>query len=447
MNISTFGAGYVGLVTGVCFAELGNTVLCYDIDEKKIAMLQKGNLPIFEPGLQELVGQNVRAGRLRFTTNPEEAGTFGTLHFIAVGTPSQDDGQANLSYVFAAAETIGRFLVKDRTIVVTKSTVPVGTGKRVHEIIAAELTKRNHQYSFAVVSNPEFLREGNAIQDFLEPDRIVVGAAEDWARKSMEALYFPLTRNGHQLFSVTRESAEMSKYAANAMLATKISFINQIANLCENVGADVEDVRTIIAADHRIGPHFLSPGVGYGGSCFPKDVQALSMLADAAGCPANLIRVVGAVNEEQKKRFATTVLRALGEEIRGTPIAVWGLSFKPNTDDMRAAPSLTIIEALLERGASMTAYDPVAEKQARLHLGDRITYADDMYASLIGAQALVIITDWPQFKEPDFPRMRSLMAKPLIVDGRNIYEPSRMREMGFTYLSVGRSAVNSELGI
>lgn len=440
MKISIFGSGYVGLVSGACFAELGNYVLCCDIDKKKIDDLKNGIIPIYEPGLEEIVKRNIKDGRLSFSVSPIEAVDFGEIIFIAVGTPPRDYGNADLKYVYSVAETIGEHLNQNDVIIVDKSTVPVGTSDEVREIIEKKLKNRGENFNFAVVSNPEFLKEGSAIEDFMRPDRVVIGVNENWAKKKMEELYSSLTKNGHPIFSMDTRSAEMSKYAANALLATKISFINQIANLCEMVGADVEEVRKAISADRRIGHHFIYPGIGYGGSCFPKDVQALSALAKKFGYLTHLVEAVEMVNETQKEILAKKLLKELGN-IDGLKIAVWGLSFKPNTDDMRSAPSIAIIEKLLAKGAKICAYDPIATEEAKKIFNNRIEFSENMYDFLKGAEALLLITEWPQFKEPDFIKIKNFLNRPLVVDGRNIYSPAKMREMGFTYISIGRSDV------
>jgi UDPglucose 6-dehydrogenase len=431
------GVGYVGLVSGTCFAELGNDVLCCDIDERKIDMLEKGEIPIYEPGLQEMVHRNVQEKRIHFSTDLKKAVDFGDLIFIAVGTPAKDFGQSDLKYVYSVAKTIGEHLDKDRKIIVNKSTVPVGTAQEVTKIISDELKKRNVSYEFSVVSNPEFLKEGDAIDDSLRPDRVVIGANEDWAQKVMTELYQPITKNGHPIFLMDTASSEMSKYAANGMLATKISFINQIANLCEIVGADVEEVRKAICADKRIGNYFLYPGVGYGGSCFPKDVQALAALGKKYGYLAHLVEATETTNEQQKEVLANKVIKEMGD-IDGKKIAIWGLSFKPKTDDMRCAPAINIIEKLLAKGAKITAYDPVAMENAKKIFNSRICFVDEMYDCLDDAEALIIITEWSQFREPDFSKIKSKLKFPRIFDGRNIYSPERMKEYGFNYISIGR---------
>lgn len=443
MKISIFGAGYVGLVTGTCFSELGNEVMCHDIDLKKIENLQNGVIPIYEPGLEELVLRNVRDKRLLFSTSPQEAVKFGEIIFIAVGTPSKEYGQADLSFVFNVAAEIGSCLDESGKIIVVKSTVPVGTNGEIEKIIKESLSERNLDIDFAVASNPEFLKEGEAIDDFMKPDRIVVGVEKKWAKNKMKELYMSLADNGHPIFFVDIATSEMSKYAANAMLATKISFINQVANLCDIVGADVEGVRKIICADERIGKHFLQPGVGYGGSCFPKDVQALAVLAKKHGYLPHLLEAVEQVNEAQKDLMAKKIIKKL-ENVEDKKIAIWGLSFKPKTDDMRYAPAINLIEKLIAKGVQISAYDPIALHEAKKVFGNRITYCLDMYECLQDADALVIVTEWPQFKEPDFLKMKKLLKKELIFDGRNIYSPAKMEELGFGYIGIGRPEVKKE---
>lgn len=426
-------------MSGACFAELGNEVLCCDINEEKIKNLNSGEIPIYEPGLKEIIERNSKQGRLKFSADSKEAVKFGDILFIAVGTPQKYYGAPDLKYVHDVAEVIGENLDKERKIIVNKSTVPAGTAKEVKNIVAEELKRRGMNFDFAVVSNPEFLKEGDAINDFMKPDRVVVGVEEEWARKIMEELYSPLTKNGHPIFFMDAVSSEMSKYAANALLAAKISFINQIANLCEITGADVEEVRRAISADKRIGHHFIYPGIGYGGSCFPKDVQALAVLAKKFGYTAHLIEAIEAVNNEQKEILAKKIINEMGD-LDDKKIAVWGLSFKPQTDDMRSAPSINIIERLLAKGAKIFAYDPAAILEARKIFNNRVEYVLEMYDCLKAAEALVLITEWPQFKEPDFNKMKKLMKNPVIFDGRNIYSPARMKELGFKYISVGRQA-------
>ncbi len=442
MKLCVIGTGYVGLVTGTCFAEMGNDVTCVDIDEAKIAGLLEKVLPIYEPGLQEILDRNLDEGRLAFTTDLAAGVAKSLLLFIAVGTPEGEDGSADLQHVLAVARSIGQVLDGYR-IVITKSTVPVGTAELVRQAIQAELDARGVELEFDVVSNPEFLKEGNAVQDCLKPDRIVVGTDNVRTAEILKELYAPFTRTNHPVLTMDVRSAEMTKYAANAMLATKISFINEIANICERLGADVGAVRLGIGADSRIGYQFLFPGVGYGGSCFPKDVKALIQAARRAGWDAKVLEAVEAVNGRQKEVLAEKILAHLASE--GTDpatvtVAVWGLAFKPNTDDMREAPSLTIIRRLLAAGARVRAYDPVAGETARHALGEPagLIYCATNYEALEGAHALAICTEWGAFRRPDFERMRGLMADPVIFDGRNIYEPAEMRKKGFTYFGMGR---------
>jgi len=442
MKLCIVGTGYVGLVTGTCFAEMGNDVVCVDIDAAKIAGLQEKKLPIYEPGLQEILDRNVDEGRLTFNTDLAEASADRLILFVAVGTPEGEDGSADLQHVLAVARSIGQVMTEYR-IVVTKSTVPVGTAELVRGAIQAELDARGADVEFDVVSNPEFLKEGNAVQDCLKPDRIVVGTDNVRTAELLKELYGPFTRTNHPVIVMDVRSAEMTKYAANAMLATKISFINEIANLCERVGADVANVRLGIGADSRIGYQFLFPGVGYGGSCFPKDVKALIQTAKKVGYETRIMEAVEAVNARQKAVLAEKILAhftAEGTDPAQATVAVWGLAFKPNTDDMREAPSLTIIGKLLETGVKVRAYDPVAEETTRRTLGERpgLVYSPTNYDALQGAHALAICTEWGAFRRPDFERMKSLMADPVIFDGRNLYEPKDMRRHGFTYFGIGR---------
>jgi len=432
MKIAVVGAGYVGLVTGICLAESGNDVICVDIDEEKINKLSRGEVPFYEPGLEELLGRNVKEGRLRFTTSLEEGVQNSLLIFIAVGTPSKKDGSADLRAVFAVAEGIGKAM-NGYKIITTKSTVPVGTTRRVKEIISS-LTK----HEFDVVSNPEFLKEGNALNDFMKPDRVVIGVEDVQVAEILKELYAPFVRTENPIIVMDIESAEMTKYAANALLATKISFMNEIANLCEQVGADVENVRKGIGADKRIGYQFLFPGVGYGGSCFPKDVKALIKLAKNCGYELKIAKAVDEVNFSQRERFFQKIYNHFDGKLERKKIAVWGLSFKPGTDDMREAPSITIIDKLLEHGAEVHVHDPKANDTAKSIFGNRIFYDNDYYEPLDGADALVLVTEWPEFRNPDFERMKELMKSPVVFDGRNIYNPNKLREIGFTYYGVGR---------
>ena len=435
MKLCVVGTGYVGLVTGTCFAESGNDVICVDIDARKIAALRAGEVPIYEPGLTELIKRNVAQQRLTFQTDLVDAVRRSTICFIAVGTPEGKNGQADLSAVIAVAEQIGAAMDGYR-VIVDKSTVPVGTAARVAEIIRSRT-----RHEFDVVSNPEFLKEGAAIEDFQRPDRVVIGHSGERARAVMNELYSPFVRTGNPILFMSPESAEMTKYAANAMLAARISLINEIANLCEAVGSDVEDVRRGVGLDRRIGPAFLFPGVGYGGSCFPKDVKALITMAEASDVAPRVLRAIDEVNAAQKRRLFDKVNRHFGGALSGRCLAVWGLSFKPRTDDMREAPSVTLIESLLAAGAHVQAHDPVAVAVAKQIFDDRIAYHDVAYDALRGADALLIVTEWPEFKQPDFARMKTLMRQPVIFDGRNLYETGAMRDLGFTYYAVGRPPV------
>lgn len=437
MKVTIVGTGYVGLVTGACLAEVGNDVLCLDLDTAKIATLQAGGIPIYEPGLEDMVKRNAAAGRLRFTTDIEQAVAHGAIQFIAVGTPPGEDGSADLQYVVAAARSIGR-LMDNSKLVVDKSTVPVGTADRVREAIADELAKRDARISYSVVSNPEFLKEGAAIEDFMRPDRIVVGADDENAAQMMRQLYKPFQRNHERMIVMDVRSAELTKYAANAMLATRISFMNELANLAEVLGADIELVRQGMGSDPRIGYHFLYPGVGYGGSCFPKDVKALQRTAQEHGMNLRVLAAVEDANEAQKKRLVAKTVRHLGENLTGKHLALWGLSFKPNTDDMREAPSVEIIEGLLARGATITAYDPIACHEASKLLGGRINYATNPMDALEGADALLIVTEWKEFRSPNFDTMKQKLRQSLVIDGRNLYDPVTMRQMGFVYDAIGR---------
>ncbi len=431
MRMTVVGTGYVGLVVGACLAETGNEVTCVDVDEGKVRLLRGGRLPIYEPGLDELVRGNAAKGRLTFDTALVPAARDSEVVFIAVGTPSDEDGSADVQHVLRAARGVGRAIV-GYTVVALKSTVPVGTGRRVEAAIAEETTE-----PFSVVSNPEFLKQGSAVDDFLRPDRVVVGAEDDRAARLMASIHKPFTRTGAPIEIMDRASAELSKYAANAMLATRISFMNEVANVCDAVGADVDQVRRVVASDRRIGPSFLFPGIGYGGSCFPKDVQALARLARDADYRFRILEAVETVNAAQKRRLVDKMADDLGS-LDGRRIAVWGLSFKPRTDDMREAPSITVIEALLAAGAEVAAYDPQANESARRIFASRIALASDGYEVLEGADALAILTEWNEFREPDFARMRGAMRAPVVFDGRNLFDPAEMRGMGFRYHSIGR---------
>ncbi|MFN4326285.1 MAG: UDP-glucose dehydrogenase family protein [Azonexus sp.] len=439
MKITVVGTGYVGLVSGTCLAEVGNDVLCLDVDPEKIRILEAGGMPIYEPGLQEMVRRNVAAGRLHFTTDIEKAVQHGTVQFIAVGTPPDEDGSADLQYVLGAARNIGR-LMTDYKVVVDKSTVPVGTGAKVHAAIAEELQKRGINTPYSVVSNPEFLKEGAAVEDFMRPDRIVVGAEDEQAIHLMRALYAPFQRNHERLIVTDIKSAELIKYAANAMLATRISFMNELANLAEVLGADIEMVRQGIGSDPRIGYHFLYPGCGYGGSCFPKDVKALIKTAqDDAGIKLKVLTAVEEANDAQKHVLAGKIKRRFGD-LGGKHFALWGLAFKPNTDDMREAPSRALIADLFEAGATVTAYDPVAMHETQRIFGDeaRLNYAESPMAALEGADALIIVTEWKEFRSPDFEVIKGTLKNPVIFDGRNLYDPKFVRGLGIEYFAIGR---------
>jgi UDPglucose 6-dehydrogenase len=440
MKITVIGTGYVGLVSGTCLAEMGNHVVCLDVDAAKIRILQEGGIPIHEPGLQEMVTRNRAAGRLQFTTDIVAAVNHGTLQFIGVGTPPDEDGSADLQYVLEAARNVGRHMT-DYKVIIDKSTVPVGTGSRVKAAVAEELAKRGVNVDFSVVSNPEFLKEGAAIEDFMKPDRIVVGAEDDRAILLMRALYSPFIRNHDRLLVMDIKSAEFTKYAANSMLATRISFMNELALLADKVGVDIELVRKGIGSDPRIGYHFLYAGAGYGGSCFPKDVKALVKTARSAGVELQVLQAVESANERQKHVLVDKVVARFGEDLTGRHFGVWGLAFKPNTDDMREAPSRVIITELTRRGASICAYDPVAmpEAQRTLEGLPRLTYANSQAQALEGADALVIITEWKEFKSPDFDAMKAALKQPVVIDGRNLYEPSLMAELGIEYSGIGRS--------
>ena len=440
MKITVIGTGYVGLVSGACFADVGNDVLCLDVDPAKIKILEDGGIPIYEPGLQEMVKRNVAAGRLHFTTDVEKAAHFGTVQFIAVGTPPDEDGSADMKYVIAAARNIGKYMT-DYKVVVDKSTVPVGTADRVKAAIADELAQRGVSTPFSVVSNPEFLKEGAAIDDFMRPDRIVVGCDDEQAALNMRALYAPIQRNHDRLIVMDIRSAELTKYAANAMLATRISFMNELANLAEKLGADIENVRKGIGSDPRIGYDFLYAGAGYGGSCFPKDVQALIKTAQTdAGIRLRVLNAVEEANDAQKRVLGGKVIQRFGADLKGKHFAVWGLAFKANTDDMRKATSRDVIQDLLDAGATITAYDPVAMKEAQHCFPDeaRLSYADNQTAALEGADALIIVTEWREFRSPDFDNIKAKLKQPVIFDGRNLYDPQLVRGMGIEYLAIGR---------
>jgi UDPglucose 6-dehydrogenase len=437
--VTIVGTGYVGLVQGACLADLGNDVMCLDLDRAKIDLLNAGGIPIYEPGLESLVRHNIQAGRLRFTTDVAASVQHGQLQFIAVGTPPDEDGSADLRHVVVAARNIGRHM-PDYRVVVDKSTVPVGTADLVREAIAEELRLRGADLPFSVVSNPEFLKEGAAVEDFLKPDRIIVGTDDERAVHLLRALYAPLQRNHERMLVMDVRSAELTKYAANAMLATRISFMNELANLAEKLGADIEHVRQGLGSDPRIGYHFLYAGTGYGGSCFPKDVKALQRTAQQNGMQLRILHAVEAVNETQKGVLLRKLTARLGERLEGRRFALWGLAFKPNTDDMRDAPSLAVIDGLLRRGAAVTAYDPVAMQEARRVIGrdDGLTYADSPLKALDGADGLIIVTEWKEFRSPDFGEIKRRLKTPLVFDGRNLYDPGMAREAGLEYYSIGR---------
>ena len=439
MKITVVGTGYVGLVSGACLAEMGNDVLCCDVDAGKIAILEGGGIPIHEPGLDQIVARNVAAGRLSFTTDVERAVTHGTLQFIAVGTPPDEDGSADLQYVLAAARNIGRHM-REYKVVVDKSTVPVGTADKVRDAIAAVLAERGESTAFSVVSNPEFLKEGAAVEDFMRPDRIVIGAEDERAIQIMRSLYAPFQRNHDKLVVMDLRSAELTKYAANAMLATRISFMNEMALLAERVGADIENVRLGIGSDPRIGFSFLYSGCGYGGSCFPKDVKALIHTAEESGQPLQVLRAVEGANDAQKKVLIDKIVRRFGEDLAGRRFALWGLAFKPNTDDMREAPSRVVVDELLARGAIVQAYDPVAMTEARRVFGARqaLRLVDSAMDALQDADALVIVTEWKEFRSPDFERIRQTLRQPLIFDGRNMFMPDLVEQAGIEYHAIGR---------
>ena len=437
MNLAVIGTGYVGLVTGTCFAETGNNVTCVDINEEKVQMLRDGKLPIFEPDLDVLFERNVKSGRLKFTTNLADAVKDAKILFLALPTPPGEDGSADLSYIFGVADDLGK-IIMDYKVIIDKSTVPVGTAEKVHAAIA-----KNAKVEFDVVSNPEFLREGIAVEDFMKPDRVVVGTNSAKARKLMEQLYDPFVRQGNPVIFMDERSAEMTKYAANAYLATRISFMNEIANLCEKVGANVDWVRKGIGSDNRIGKRFLFPGIGYGGSCFPKDVQALHQTAHSNNYDFKILDAVMEVNDIQKHVLVEKIKNHFGGNLNGKKIALWGIAFKPNTDDIREAPSLYIIEDLLSAGCSVIAYDPEATANARKIFGDKIECATDIYTMLQGCDALAILTEWAEFRTPDFEKIGSLLKTKTIFDGRNLYSLEQLKDAGFYYNSIGRDAVGN----
>jgi UDPglucose 6-dehydrogenase len=431
MKIAVIGTGYVGLVAGACLAENGNDVVCVDKDAPKVRALQRGRIPIYEPGLEEVVRRNRAEKRLSFTTDLPKAVRSSQIIFIAVGTPTGEDGSADLRHVLEVARQIGKAM-NGYKVIADKSTVPVGTSEKVREVV-----KKETSHPFSVVSNPEFLKQGAAIEDFMKPDRVVIGAEDQRAAEIMKELYAPFTRTGAPIMMMDCASAELCKYAANAMLATRISFMNEVANVCEVVGADVDHVRRAVASDRRIGPAFLFPGVGYGGSCFPKDVKAIMQFAAAKNYDFQILKAVESVNERQKVRLLAKMKQHYGS-LKGKRIGVWGLAFKPRTDDMREAPAVPLITSLLEAGATVTAYDPEAMKVARDIFGTRVLFADKSYDALAGADGLAIVTEWSEFREPDWHKIKKLMRTPVIFDGRNLYNPDQLRGLGFTYLSMGR---------
>ena len=432
MKITVVGTGYVGLVVGACLAETGNDVICADVDQGKVDGLKKNVLPIYEPGLEEYVERNQAAGRLVFTTDVPSAVRDAEVIFIAVGTPPDEDGSADLKHVLAVADSIGKHAARE-VVVVTKSTVPVGTAEKV-----AAAIRPHAKVPFHMCSNPEFLKEGAAVDDFMKPDRVVVGVETDFARERMAELYAPFVRTGKPIIFMDIPSAEMTKYAANAMLATRISFMNEIANLCEKVGANVDLVRKGIGSDSRIGPAFLFPGPGYGGSCFPKDVKALMRTSEERGAPMGVLKAVEDANEKQKHRLFQKITEVFGGQLKGRRIALWGLAFKANTDDMRESPALVLIEELLTAGASVVAHDPAAMHETQRRIGDAIGYAKTSYDAAQGADAMVVVTDWNEYRFPDFARLKSVLKQPVVVDGRNLYDPAKMEALGFTYRSIGR---------
>lgn len=441
MKITIIGTGYVGLVSGACFSETGINVSCVDISKEKIEKLKEGIIPIYEPGLEVIVKRNIEKNRLSFTTDLEEGLLESDAVFIAVGTPPGEDGSADLQHVLSAAANIGK-LMEDYLVVVTKSTVPISTSQKVEEVLSAELKKRKADIKFDVASNPEFLKEGTAVDDFLKPDRIIIGVESAQAKKIMEKLYKPFLLNGHPIIYMDIASAELTKYAANSMLATRISFMNDIANLCELVGADVNSVRKGIGSDPRIGNKFIYPGIGYGGSCFPKDVKALIRTADGFGYSLNVLKAVEDVNNQQKEILYKKIKENFGDNLKGKIFGMWGLSFKPNTDDIREAPSLSLIRQLLKSGAKIKAYDPVAMKEVEKELSNRIEYAKDLYEATIEVDALILVTEWPEFRVPNYRVLAKLMKQKIIFDGRNIYDPDELKEIGFKYFCIGRNTAN-----
>lgn len=445
MNISVIGTGYVGLVTGTCFAEMGHNVICVDIDEKKITNLKNGIMPIYEPGLEEMVIKNALENRLHFTTDIKQASEKSSIHFIAVGTPPGADDAADLRFVQAVARQLGETMTADYNVIVDKSTVPVGTADKVHAIVAQEIKNRNLSIEFDVVSNPEFLKEGTAIDDFMNPDRVVIGADSKRGRKIMHGLYTPFTPSHERILVMGVRGAEMTKYASNAMLATKISFMNEVSELCEKLNVDIEDVRLGMGSDSRIGYEFIYPGCGYGGSCFPKDVKALVRMAVENGVPSNVLDAVETRNQRQKESMFVKINQFYNGDVAGKTFGLWGLAFKPGTDDMREAPSLQIINDLVKAGAKIRAYDPVAKETAIIEIPDewladgRVEILDDQYQALENTDALILATEWKQFRNPDFNYIKEKLARPVIFDGRNQYDPELMTDFGITYLGIGRT--------
>ncbi len=443
MRLSVIGTGYVGLVTGTCFADMGNDVVCIDNDPKKLEMLNNRHVPIYEPGLERIFLSNIDKGRLTFSNDLEKAVNESEIIFLCLPTPQGEDGSADLKYVYGVAENIGEILAKqdehEFKIIVNKSTVPVGTSRATTEIIASKGAK-----NFEVVSNPEFLREGFAVEDFMKPERVVIGAESDYAIEKMKNLYAPFVRQGNPILIMDPQSSEVTKYAANSFLATKITFMNELANFCEKVGADVDLVRKGMGTDSRIGKRFLFPGIGYGGSCFPKDVNALIKTASEKGSPVTLLEQVDKINKKQKEVLVEKILNHFDGNIEGKKFAVWGLAFKPNTDDMREAPSITIINKLLEKGAKVSAYDPAATENAKFHFGDKIQYVKNQYEALTDSDALLILTEWNEFRNPEYDTITKLLNNKLIFDGRNVFSPKQMEKLGFTYYSIGRKPVNVE---
>ena len=443
MNLTIFGAGYVGLVTGGCFAEMGNSVVCVEVDAERVAGLEAGRMPIFEPGLDTLVRNNLAAERMRFTTSTEEGVAHGSVLFIAVGTPAQEDGSADLDAVLAVAEQIGRRMNAAK-IIVDKSTVPVGTADQVRATVAAALRERGQSLDFDVVANPEFLKEGAAVNDFMHPDRIIIGASRDDSRAVLERLYQPFARNRDKFVHMSERSAELAKYAANAMLAARISLVNELAGIADQVGADIEAVRRGVGRDPRIGTHFLYAGAGYGGACFPKDLKALIHTAGELGVDTPILQAVETVNGRQKSVLVRKMQRHYERGLAGKTLALWGLAFKPNTDDMREAPSLVVVEALLSAGAKVQAYDPAARSEAERFFGGRVKLCKTRYEAAANADGLVVLTEWNEFRTPNFERLRTSMKAPVIFDGRNLYDPAYVAGLGFSYHSIGRPALPAE---